>query len=349
MKIHYLILPALFTAFPLFADSSDKELELLRDISVRLKQLNGRLVEMEKRLDQLEKKQAPPPPFSRAASGYVQGKLEEIRLPEKPSEEQIVEYIEALRQVRNINRAPSPEDIQVSMYRKIGPGHLKTILPLMEKRLIPHLEYALPSLVEESDKEFILNSISQYPRLVPIILARSWGKEAAPKILEAMKTASKFQYFKPFLSGRTFPPEQRKVLVEIFCSNPEAGVLAPVIEQFPDVDFAAAGEKVWNRYRQSSDELKRKNIWTMGSLLAYTYFVVKHTGNTDALLELADIASVQGSKLKIPGYDLSLPLALHQLTGQGMNPKNVFDWVLANKDRLVFDKSKPSFAIRSKR
>lgn len=349
MKIYFLILPALLSSSNLFADSSEEELKLLREISAQTRQFNEKLAETQKRLDVLEKKLEFQSSPSWELPKDTLEKLQKIKLPENPDEEQVAQYIKAIQQATGSPRSISSSDMQIQMYRKIGPGHLKTFLALMDRRFSFHMQQALPSLVGDNDKEFVLSSIEKYPFLLPFIYMRGWTAEASPRIWEVMKTTSEFSWFQPFLAGKTFTQEQQKMLIEIFCANPSAGLLAPIIEQFPDTDLAAIAEKAWNTHKKTSDDSQKNRRNQYYYMQPYAVFAAKYTGNTDALLNLAEMAAKERFVSRIPGYNLTLPVILHQLTGQGFDSKKVLDWVKANKDKLVFDKTRQCFALQPER
>ncbi len=315
--------------------------EQLKQSNKKLEDVNKKLVQMETEIKNLQRRGN-----MVSSSGFQMqradpAELAKIKLPENPTDEQVEEYIRKIQQASMNQNSFSNSDLQVVMYAKIGPGHLKGVLPFLadNSRGTFHLRYALPKLVGKSDKDFVLKNLAQYPQLVQSVLENGWFKDSRKNVIEAMENARSFHEFEKVVPLMITDPEDQKALVRIFQNSPSAGSLAARIETFPDVDFGKLAETVWkkNRFNQSTWEI-----------LPFAVFAVKN-GNKDAFPFLFSQMLMQpsrGGQSYVPGYPgTSLPYLVNDLLDRDTDVKETFAWYNKNADRLVFDKKQMKYVL----
>ncbi len=335
---------------------NDEQLGALTDIRKQLEQSNKQLEQSNKQLEDVNKKLVqletavkamPGRGLVGASAGFQMqradpAELAKIKLPQNPTEEQVTEYIQKIQSASLNQNSFSSSDPQVAMFAKIGPGHLKTVMPFLSEngRGVFHLRYALPKLVGKSDKEFVLKNLAQYPQLMTSVLDNGWYPEGRKAVLEAMENTRSFHEFERVIAQMIANSEDQKALVKIFEKNPSSGALGSRIETFPDVDFGKLAETVWkkNRFNQ--------NTW---EILPFAVFAVKN-GNKDAFPFLFSQMLVQGTRgdgqIYVPGYQgISLPYFINDLLDRDTDMKETCAWYNKNAERLVFDKKKMKYVL----
>ena len=75
-------------------------------------------------------------------------------LPEKPTDRQISEYLAEIEEASRGQRVFGSQDPQVDLLRRIGPGHLKLLIPYLDRKISSYLCWALPALVGEEERNW---------------------------------------------------------------------------------------------------------------------------------------------------------------------------------------------------
>ena len=115
------------------------------------------------------------------------------RLPENPTDDQIVKYVQQIIAATAGQNSYSMTDPQVGMYKLIGTGHLKVLLPFLDGgtfNAFYHLKEAMPDLVEEKDKPLIKSSLIQYPKLLDTVVKKGWSREFKKEILKLLESTT---------------------------------------------------------------------------------------------------------------------------------------------------------------
>mgnify|MGYP000314986631 FL=1 len=116
----------------------------LKRLSEEIATLKQSLQKMDGKLDKLlVKPKARSDGFvERVADPEVLAKIKP--LPDKPTDAEIRAYVGAILEATKDQNSFKPEDPQVAMLEKIGPGHLKILLPYLSQRSYYNFGYALP-------------------------------------------------------------------------------------------------------------------------------------------------------------------------------------------------------------
>ncbi|MGE4565899.1 MAG: hypothetical protein AB7F32_13575, partial [Victivallaceae bacterium] len=99
-------------------------------------------------------------------------------LPEHPDDGRILSYLAAVKNAATEEDSFDSKRPQTEFYRKIGPGHLKLLLPELtgEGRNFELIE-ALPELTGPVDKELALTMMPEIPDLLIPVFRNGWGRE----------------------------------------------------------------------------------------------------------------------------------------------------------------------------
>lgn len=320
---------------PVCASGDDEKIRILTEIRSQLEEANKKLDKINEKITTLPSRSMSSPPAGRVVNSFPPPAREfaKIKLPEKPTPEEVVEYIRKIQAVPVPRHGGSSRDPQVEMYAKIGPGYLGVILPLLKSpEYSRHLKYALPRLVGKPDKEFVLRNLSRYPELTPSVIIHGWFPEAKNQVIAILKNTRDFSEFQEAISVMAATPEGRTALVEVFRVNPYADYLFMRIESFPDVDHEKLAREVWEKMSPN-----RRILLTL--------FAARN-GVKEALSELVSRAAAMPEYVSIAGTrNVSLAQFVNQLLGQKTNIRETAAWYSRNSDWLVFDKQKRQYVL----
>ena len=297
--------------------------------------------ELDRKLEGLDERLECAPGFPRdRAKGPDVAALEKIILPENATDEQIRRYIREIMEASAGQNSCSSIDPQIGMLRRIGPGHLEVVLPFWRSGGMNRscLLRAFDTLVGEADKAVVKREIANYPVLAGPIREHGWEKEMEPELMDALEKARRLEpplfgaYDK--LAGK---PENRKRMIECYCSRSDAFGLFPVIEAFPDADLPEITRRAWERFRKSHSGPVR---------FGYAYPAARY-GSVEALGELIFQLQDRKSSAACYAFPGGGAAALVALTGQPADPETLLAWYEANRDRLVFDRERGRFSAGS--
>ena len=311
------------------------------EILSRLRKLHGRVVDLEKR-------------FSSFGLPRVQtdwSRFKKVKpLPPDPSDAQIIAYIREIADFSEGQRAMGPSDPQVTLFRKIGPGHLKLLLPFLNDRLSGgnvwirfYLRYALPSLVTVRDIPFIKANIVSTPELLNAVTSVELGKPMKNEIFEALRKSQphlsvEFRpEFQRLIAGLVETPQDLKAVEEICIGNRHRAGLLDVLLKIPGCNVGEVAVRAW---RKVSREEESRGILYPRALAAVRYghdvsackyllkVIMSSFGPQDFSARTASDLLMRLSDF--PVYDRNrLPL-----------------WYEKNQNRIVFDGKSGKFVLK---
>ena len=241
------------------------------EILSQLRKLHGRVADLEKRL------------ASRVP--YVQtdwSRFKKVKpLPPNPTDAQIVAYLREIADYSDGQRAMGPSDPQVTLFRKIGPGHLKLLLPFLNDResegnlwIRSYLRYALPSLVTVEDIPFIKANVVSTPELLCAVTSMEFARPMKQEIFEVLRKSPRpwaVDYrpeFERLMAELAETPQDRKTLEEIYIDNFYRDGLLDVLLKIPGCNVGEVTVKAW---RKISREEERQALLYRKALAAVRY------------------------------------------------------------------------------
>lgn len=307
--------------------NSDEQYRLLTQ---QMQQLNKNLETLTKQIEKYNRQMT-----SRPGNTIVRNRgdiktLATIRLPQNPTDEQIMEYVQKIVIATYEQNTFSKNDIQVTLLKKIGTGHLTLLAPLLNGHSF-HFSHALPSLVGKEDKEVALKLLPQIPDLIQPIVQHGWIEEAKEIYFTALQnqddTWTNCQYANYFAKT----PEDRKRLIKLYETGKNTSRLYSLISTFEDIDLKKITDNAWKNHRYALDRIKAD--YAKHAALA---------GNLDAL---NDWLQIMVRKPYVRG-NVADDAAL--LTGQTGDIRQILSWFNKNKSKLYFDEKEKTFKVREK-
>lgn len=258
-------------------------------------------------------------------------------LPEKPTDAEVAAYAKAIFSASAKQNSYSSNDPQHAMITRIGPGHLKELVPYLKNY---YIHKNLAALVRAEDRAEVLRLLPEQPQLMTVLpyVGIDPQAEVIAAILEAARKNSNpdldfpvYSYL-PMLAG---DPKAWAELVELSYNKP---FLRPVyLKSLEGLEPAARQEQnkmIWEKQKA----LKFSNSWQRNWLLQ----TAAQGGASDALEEWLDTftgGKIHPSQRKI--LDALLPDAVK------VPPQELAGWFRTNRDKLRFDPATASYWLNS--
>ena len=311
------------------------------EILSQLRKLHGRVADLEKR-------------FSSFRVPHVQADWSRFKkvkpLPPSPTDAQIVAYLREIADFSDGQRAMGPSDPQVTLFRKIGPGHLKLLLPFLKDRqskgslwIRSYLRHALPSLVTVEDIPFIKANIVSTPELLCAVTSMEFAKPMKQEIFETIRKSPSYlsvdyrPEFERLMAELVETPQDRKMLEEIYIGNFHRSRLLDVLLKIPGCNVGEVTVRAW---RKVSREEESRGILYPRALAA-----VRYGHDVSACKYLLKIIMDPAKP-----HDLNSRIARDVLMRLSDFP--VYDWERLllwyekNHARIVFDEKSGKFVLK---
>ncbi|MBQ7208551.1 MAG: hypothetical protein IJS01_12205 [Lentisphaeria bacterium] len=325
-------------------------------ILAEMKKINARLERLEK---QSRQNRMNTQTFVSRSVPADRSKLSQIRkLPEKPTDAQIVEYIRQIGeatagQTLFSPRDPqvvlfSPRDPQVALFEEIGPGHLPLLLPYLRgrnHRYMGHLQFALPKLIGEDDKELVRRSLKRYPELLRSVIRKGWQKEMSREILSLLELPQyrpSMHEISDCLPDLIRSPEDLKLLTDVYLHDLNGHILLEGLKKVPGADIRKLVNQAWAK---ASRTPAGTTEMTMSIFSAMN--VIRDGGpNVEAVkFLLKQLSASSGGRQIYPVYRIApflTPLCDFPIHG----PDRLAEWYEKNADRIVFDPAKGKYVLK---
>ena len=269
-------------------------------------------------------------------------KLSQIRkLPEKPTDEEIIDYIRQIDEATVGQTRWSDRDPQVALYEKIGPGHLHLLLPYLEGRSSSfHVHYALPKLVGEGDRELVRRSLNRYPILTRCVVRKGWLKEMRKEVISLLK--QRMRHIAMYEVTNCIPdlvqsPEDLKLLTDLYIHAPGGYVLLDGLKKVPGADIRKLVEQAWAE--------AQKNPADSGGMSIRARDAVRDGGpNAEAVKYLLKVLIAKGQDELGTGHIITSLLSRCDFPIYG--PDRLAEWYEKNAGRIVFDPAKGKYVLK---
>lgn len=264
--------------------------------------------------------------------------LENITLPENPTKEQVRSYIEAITLASAGQNIFGSTDPQIKMLEKVGHDNLDLLLEALS---LPgsgsfYLLPAIDRLAQPGDRDVIVASLPQIPKLIEVIQGHSWTDAAKPRIHEILAKKPGWVsglLVKALASLRD--PSTYDDLTIAFSRTYGKYTLFETLRTLPGFDVQKAVDAAWE-FQKTPD----RGYFPQSDPEDYaTAILAAQYGHKDALDYLF---KVYDAKVKIPrGY----PDATEAIRSAADIPstEDPADWYRKSQATLHFDEAKKKF------
>ena len=335
-------------------------------------EIRAELRELTGRIDALEKKSASALPSRRAflTSGRAfDARLDRVRkvkpLPPDPTDAQIVAYLREIAAASDSRQGIGSADPQIGLCRKIGPGHLKLLLPFFRKRpgnmrdyaMRFYLSQALPDLVTVKDIPLIKANIAAVPELFSAVTSAEFAKPMKQEIFEALRKAGPPGLFFSGASARVLAelvetPQDLKTLEEIYINDHRRSFLLLVLLRIPQCDVGAVTVRAW---RKASPAERTENLpghtYNHNVLYSRALEAVRYGHDVGAckfLLKTLIMGDPMGDPLRTNDFrSRNIVKTLERLSDFPVRDRaRLAAWYAENQAKIAFDGKSGKFVLK---
>ncbi len=110
--------------------------------------------------------------MEKKSKAEIDAALDQVRFPENVTEQTVREYIQAIAEATEGQHSWSSRDRQVAMLQKVGPEHVQLLFEEMPDSY--HLQFAVPPLIGEAQKAWVIENLRRHPWLVDVVWKNNW-------------------------------------------------------------------------------------------------------------------------------------------------------------------------------
>jgi hypothetical protein len=267
-------------------------------------------------------------------------KIEEVKLPKNPTREQCETFVKDLRKATEGRRSFSSSDPVTKKLKKLPPEHFDLLLKEISDRtaLRYYANYAIREIEPEKLRERFINSLSDNPNNIGIIVMHGWTEDVRDEIVTYMKSADGSitpAWFQAAveIDEPTLYPKLHEVTTN---SARYASQFINMLEMLPDYDLGHTIDVCWQKSRDGKLSVN------------YSTFATKAAqyGNIDALgVLISQLGSSSTSYMSHSStYNIRRTNVLRHIDFRGSNTE-LQEWYKANKDKLVFDQFRKRYYL----
>ena len=289
-------------------------------------------------------------------------KLRKVKpLPPSPTDAQIVAYLREIAAASDSRQGMSSADPQLGLCRKIGPGHLKLLLPFLRKRpgnmrdyaMRFYLSAALPDLVTAKDIPLIKANIVAVPELLSAVTSAEFAKPMKQEIFEVLRKAGLPGLFFSRASARVFAelvetPEDLKTLEDIYINDSRRSSLLLILLQIPKCDVGAVTVRAW---RKASREEREENLpgrtYNHNVMSSRALDAARYGHDVGACKFLLKTLIMEDPLRPNHPRSLSIMNMLTRLSDFPVRDRDrLAAWYAENQAKIVFDKKSGKFTLK---
>ncbi len=331
-----------------YSPGEKRILEEVQALKKAVEALEKRLSEIEKRLEDSEGRSPTEPPF--LPRGFRRGdqeKFKGITLPEKPTKEQVREYVRKIMDASRGQRMFSTNDPQIELLMAIPGEHRDVLFEAIgrENRGLAdyHVLEALKQLASEDDIPLIRKLLPYKRGIVAIVIARGWEKKVEDVLVRELDDTSSFlpcEWITAVANLRN--PSTYARLLRFLVDGPNPHMTIEAIESIPDFprkDFEKAVKDLWKK--RNSDSADSPPCMEFGKVAVAK--AAAKIGCIDAL-EYCILKLNEKKASAFDGTQDLRPFVLRLVPVQFSN-RELQNWFEENGDKLFFNRETGKYEI----
>ena len=339
-------------------DDVEKQSKQNAEVYTDLRKIYAKMDYLEKQVRQLQIRRAPARSnrSNQTQTVLMQGglrsplvrpdreKLSKIQLSANPTDQQIIEYIRQIGEASEGQNIFSEADPQIAMYEKIGPGHLRLLLPYLRgEARYRHLYLALPKLIDERDKELVRQSLAKYPVLLQCAVRKGWLKEMKDEVFGLLKAGNPvlLHSIKDALPALAQTPEELKILKDVYVRDPYGYFLLNGLKKkLPEPEIREMVNRAWdealiNQLPEHQMTMRAQHVVQEGQNVEALKYLLKmimsafRQGGQGVYLSRQAVTFLS-TRCDFPVYD----------------PARLREWYDKNADRIVYDPATGKYEVK---
>jgi len=257
-----------------------------------------------------------------------------LAIPENPSENQVKEYIDRVRNtgksqghfvLRSIKDDPRTEKLVA-----LGPEQVPVLIQMIES----NQEYAvdaLKQLIQPEHKDVVLLHLVRLPDLIGVVVTNGWEADAKETLIGQLKYKEKLPQEWLHVVAGFEEPETYPALIDFFIRGNSRVETYSAIKDLPSIDLESAVAQAW-------ESAKKSGRHQSGQMLP----IVLECGILDGLDVYVKIIGEEGF------CDCSkdgAKAAVEKYTGQTGTDAELAQWIQTHRDNLRFDPEQKKFSV----
>ena len=259
--------------------------------------------------------------------------LSKITLPKKSTKQQVRDYITSISLASRNQQNYQASDPQVSMLVEVGHKNIDELLFATRGTDFSQLYTiaAIKALVKNEDKAKIIAALDEHPRLVEVITAKGWAKDARLVLVKKLRQNSNYLPYEWIAAVASLEdPSTYDDLLNYLKNGTNKRLTYKYIARLPGIDLTQAVPIAWEKARGDKYEIVdlTEAALSVGYLPALD-FVVETLDNNNGLH---------------PSQYSPRALMFQFTAIQGSN-EELKKWYEANRTSLRFDTGLKRFVV----
>lgn len=263
--------------------------------------------------------------------------LHRIKVPEKPTREQWVEYLRQIAKVTAPQNSCSRHDPQDEMLRNIPDEHFDVLLEFLQPGIMSiYVHRRIRELATDRDKDLIIRSLAAHPTLAEVILDHGWEQDAKPELLAELKKNPENIEIDGIKAIASYKDPGTYDALKTYLINKPGRVLTWLaIYKLPGIDLDHAVGEAWKKAQSSPWERQTfAGIAASYGHIDALEFMIDHLGDPHWM-----------GLMKSPVVDLRREV-LRLIDFNGTNDQ-VRVWFKKNKQQLEFDRPRYKYRVHT--
>jgi Skp family chaperone for outer membrane proteins len=264
--------------------------------------------------------------------------LEDIKLPENPTRQQAVAYVEALRKACEGRRSFSSSDPATLKLKELPPKFADLLITEMQNRtsLRYYANYAMREIEPENIRQHVIDTLSEKPNNIGMVVMHGWVEDVRDHVIAHIESADGnitpawFQAAVELDEPSLYPK-----LHELTIQSRNAAQFINMLGMLSDYDLAHTVDVCWRRAKEGK-------LSVSTSVLAQK---AAEYGNVEALGTVITQMRTSTSYFShSSSFNARRTNVLRFIDFRGSNDE-IRNWYEQNKDELVFDKARGRFVL----
>jgi hypothetical protein len=259
--------------------------------------------------------------------------LAKITLPKQPTKQQVRDYINSISLASRNQQNYQPSDCQVSMLARVGRKNIDELLLATRGTDFSqtYIITAIKMLATNEDKAKIISALEDRPRLVEVITAKGWSKDARHVLIKKLNENPAYLPYEWISATASLKdPATYNDLLNYFMNGSNKRLTYKFIGRLPGIDLTQAAPIAWEKSKNDKYEMPD---------LTEAALSVGYLPALDFVIETLD------NNNNLPPSQYSARALMFQFTAVQGNNEELKKWYETNRKGLTFDAELKRFVV----
>lgn len=259
-----------------------------------------------------------------------------VSLPDNPSKQEVVNYVNLIFTLSRNQRTYLSSDPQVGMLAQIGHEHLDVLLNA-SKPGVQWSKYgieAITILANESDKQLIIDNVQRNYELSKVVYAKKWCADAKEVLHQLVKRSTGYLPTEALMClAQAEDPKTYPALISFLVNGWNSHSTYNAIKTLPGIDLREALPRAWEKSRPNRYQIGylTPDALELGYLPAFHFLFETIDNNYGVPETIYNSYALIKRFTDLPGYTTK---------------KGLKEWYAAHKNQIYFDSGSGYFVAR---